>query len=187
MQVYSTSNDAIAVYSSGLDLSGAVDGHHFVWQRIGGSFLLEAKVNQTVDPNSLSAKALLMARNSLATGSPFIALARMATGQLGCKGRSIAAGGIVDMMSPAWQLAPSNPCWLRLRRVGNTFTGQYKSSGGDWATFYTFADTNGVFSASMVLGLSVTSPTYSAAYPLQSATFSEIRLTRLYGTVIQMR
>lgn len=186
-QVYSTSNDAIAVYSAGLDLSGAVDGHHFVWQRVGGSFLIEAKINQTVDPNSLSAKALLMARNSLATGSPFIAPARMATGQLGCKGRTTSGGSIADMLSPAWQLAPSNPCWLRLQRVGNTFTAQYKNSGGDWATFFTFVDTNGVFSPSMVVGLSVTSPTYSTAYPLQSATFSEIRLAPLYGTIIQMR
>ncbi len=184
---YDSTNDAITVSSAGLDLSGAVDGHHFVWQQMGGSFLIEAKVYQTVDPLSLSAKALLMARNNIATGSPFLAPTRMATGQLGCKGRTTAGGSIADMMSPAWQGAPTNPCWMRLKRVGNTFTALYKNSGGDWTTFYTFVDSNAVFNASMVVGLSVTSPTYSAAYPLQSATFSEIRLTRLYGTLLRVK
>jgi len=184
---YDSTNAAITVASAGLDLSGAVDGHHFVWQQLGGSFLLEAKVYQTVDPASLSAKALLMARNNIATGSAFLAPTRMATGQLGCKGRTTAGGSIADMMSPAWQGAPTNPCWMRLKRVGNTFTGQYKNSGGDWTTFYTFVDSNAVFNASMCVGFSVTSPTYSAAFPLQSATFSEIRITRLYGTLLRVK
>jgi len=90
-------------------------------------------------------------------------------------------------MSPAWQGAPTNPCWMRLKRVGNTFTGQYKNSGGDWTTFYTFVDSNAVFNASMVVGFSVTSPSYSTAFPLQSATFSEIRITRLYGTLLRVK
>ena len=184
---YDSTNAAITVASAGLDLSGPTDGHHFVWQQTGGSFLLEAKVYQTVDPLSTSAKALLMARNSIATGSPFLAPARMASGQLGCKGRTTAGSSIADMMSPAWQGAPTNPCWLRLKRVGNTFTSQYKNSGGDWTTYFTFVDSNAVFNASMVVGLSVTSPSYSAAYPLQSATFSEIRLVRLYGTIITVK
>ena len=181
---YDSMNAAITVASAGLDLSGAVDGHHFVWQQLGGSFLLEAKVYQTVDPASLSAKALLMARNTIATGSAFLAPTRMATGQLGCKGRTAAGGNIADMMSPAWQGAPTNPCWMRLKRAGNTFTGQYKNSGGAWTTFYTFVDSNAVFNASMCVGFSVTSPSYSTAFPLQSATFSEIRLVRLTGTTI---
>jgi len=184
---YDSTNASITVASAGLDLSGSTDGHHFVWQQVGGPFLLEAKVFQTADPLSLSAKALLMARNSIATGSPFLAPARMATGQLGCKGRTAAGSGIADMMSPAWQGAPTNPCWMRLKRVGNTFTGQYKNSGGAWTTFYTFVDSNAVFNASMAVGLSVTSPTSSAAYPLQSATFSEIRITPLYGTLMSLR
>ena len=184
---YDPTNDAITVASAGLDLSGPTDGHHFVWQQIGGSFLIEAKVYQTLDPASLSAKALLMARNSIATGSPFLAPARMATGSLGCKGRTTAGSSIADMMSPAWQGAPTNPCWMRFKRVGNTFTGLYKTSGGDWTTFYTFVDSNAVFNASMVVGLSVTSPSFSAAYPLQSATFSEIRLIRLYGTLLRVK
>lgn len=183
---YDAQNDAITVASAGLDLSGTTDGHYFVWQRVGGSFLIEAKINQTVDPSALSAKALLMARNDLATGSAFLAPARMTTGQLGCKGRTTTGGSIVDMMSPAWQGAPTNPCWLRLKRVGKTFTSQYKNSGGEWTTFYTFVDVNGVFNASMVVGLSVTSPTYSTAYPLEIATFSEIRLTPLYGTFLRL-
>ena len=184
---YDSTNEAITVASAGLDLSGATDGHHFVWQRIGGSFLLQAKVYQPVDPLSLSAKALLMARNDIATGSPFLAPVRMATGNLGCKGRTTVGGNINDMMSPAWQGAPTNPCWMRLMRVGKTFTGQYKSSGGAWTTFYTFVDSNAVFNASMYVGFSVTSPSSSAAYPLQSATFSEVRITPLYGTLLRVK
>jgi len=184
---YDSTNSAITVASAGLDLSGPTDGHHFVWQKVGGSFLIEAKVYQTVDPASLSAKALLMARNDITTGSAFLAPTRMATGQLGCKGRTTVGGSIADMMSPAWQGAPTNPCWLRLKRVGKTFTGEYKNSGGAWTTFYSFVDSSAVFNASMYVGLSVTSPTYSAAYPLQSATFSEIRCVPLYGTVLMLK
>ena len=187
-QVYSTSNDAITVYSAGVDLSGPIDGHHLVWQQIGGSFQFEAKVFQLVNTNATSAKALLMARNTLATGSPLIAPARMATGQLGVKARRVLNGTIDDMMTPAWQYAPANPCWMRLTRRGNTFTGQFKNtSTNEWTTFYTFIDTNAIFTSSMIVGLSVTSPNAPSNTPFPNATFSDIRLFRLTGSILLLK
>ncbi len=175
----------ITVGSSGVDLSGAAEGHHFIWKTISGPFLLEAKVTQQTDVNALSAKALLMIRTSLVSGSPFLAPARMATGQLGYKARLAEGGTITDLL--AWQGTPTNPCWLRVKRRGNTFTTSFKNTGGDWTDFHTYVDTNGVFNTSLVAGFSVTSPTTTSTKFLQTATFSEIRLTPLYGTILLLQ
>lgn len=187
-QVYSTSNDAITVYSAGLDLSGLTDGHHLVWQPMEGSFHFEAKIYQLINTNAFSTKALLMARNTLATGSPLIAPARMATGQLGCKGRLAAGNNIADMLSPAWQYTPANPFWMLLTRRGNTFTAAFKNASTNaWTTFYTFVDTNQVFTSSMIVGLSVTSPNAPSNAPFPNATFSDIRLFHLTGSILLLK
>ena len=71
--VYDANTGTLTLSSCGLDVNGDQEGHYFVWQKIGGPFLLEAKVNQIVDPQAPSAKALLMARNGIASGLAFLA------------------------------------------------------------------------------------------------------------------
>jgi regulation of enolase protein 1 (concanavalin A-like superfamily) len=173
----------IVVSSAGVDLSGTGEGHHFVWQPVRGGFLLEALVTQRVDAASLSAKALLMVRSGLATGNAFLAPARMATGQLGVKARLTAGGAIADQLTPAWQGTPSNPCRLRLRRLGNAFTAEYQNTGGLWQPLYYYVDTNRVFSADVQVGFSVTSP----GTTLQSAVFSEMQLKPLGGLILMVQ
>lgn len=183
---YDAGSGGITVGSYGLDLTGTSEGHHFVWQQIGGPFLLEAKVTQQVDAAALSAKALLMVRKDLTFGSVLLAPARMATGQYGCKGRLTPGGNITDLLSPAWQGPVTNPCRLRIKRQGDTFTCQVMSEGGAWETFYTFTDSGGVFGSKVYAGFAVTSPTATTPQWLQTATFSDIRFTPLYGTVMML-
>ncbi len=179
---YDAPSGGITVCSYGLDLEGGNEGHHFVWQPISGPFLLEAKVTQTIDPLTPAAKALLMVRNGVESGSAFLAPARAASGQLGYKARLTTGGPITDLLG--WQGAPTNPCWMRIKRVGNTFTTQVRDAGGEWQTFQTFVDSANVFNATLYAGFSVTSPLSGTTVPLQSATFSDIRFTPLYGTMI---
>ena len=179
---YDAPSGGITVYSYGLDLNGDNEGHHFVWQPISGPFLLEAKVTQNVDPMNTDAKALLMVRNGIESGSAFLAPARMATGQLGYKARLVAGTPLFDKLP--WQGAPTNPCWMRIKRVGQAFTTQVRNDGGEWQTFDTFEDVDSVFNATVYAGVSVTASSSATTVPLQSATFSEIRLTRLFGTMI---
>ena len=184
--IYDAGTGSLTLYSGGLDINGDAEGHYFVWQAIKGPFLLEAKLNQNVDAQSTSAKALLMVRNGIESGRAFLAPARMATGQLGYKARLADGALIQDLLS--WQGAPSNPCWMRLKRSGNTFTTFVRNGDGDaWQPFHTFVDTNEVFGATMYAGLSVTAPQESSARLLQSAAFTQFRLARLFGTLIAIK
>jgi len=183
---YDAATGALTLSSGGLDISGGAEGHHFVWQRIGGPFLLEAKINQNVDPQSTSAKALLMVRNGIESGRAFLAPTRMASGQLGYKARLADGATIQDLLS--WQGSPSNPSWMRIKRLGNTFTTQIRNGDNDpWQTFHSFVDTNGIFNATMYAGFSVSAPQESTTNLLQSSTFTQFRLTPLYGTLITVR
>lgn len=184
--LYDAGTGSLTLYSCGMDISGDSEGHHFVWQTIKGPFLLEAKLNQNVDPLSTNAKALLMVRNGIESGRAFLAPARMATGQLGYKARLADGATVTDLL--LWQGAPSNPCWMRLKRSGNTFTTFVRDGDGDaWLPFHTFVDTNNVFGATMYAGFSVTAPQESSASLLQSATFTHFRLARLFGTLITIK
>jgi hypothetical protein len=186
---YDAASGGIRITSGGLDLSGASEGHHFVWQPFRGPFLLEAKVEQHTDAAATSAKALLMVRNALESGSPFLASARMAStpGKHGCKGRVTPGGTVLDLPVPAWQGEITNPCWMRLKRVGGTFTMDVRNEGGEWATFFTYEDAAAVFTSDVVVGFSVTSPLLATGGTLPGATFSETRLVPLSGTVLLMR
>ncbi|MDR2849470.1 MAG: discoidin domain-containing protein, partial [Verrucomicrobiota bacterium] len=148
----------ITVASYGADLSSTSEGHHFVWQPVHGSFLLEAKVTRPLF-TTVSSKALLMARAQPQNGSPFIAVALMGqptTNNFAVKGRTAINGNIADLSDPAWLRGPgSEPVWLRLKRVGPTFTCQFKEQGGDWTTRHIWEDTDALFPPDLAVGLSV--------------------------------
>ena len=178
----------IRISSGGMDFNGANEGNHFVWQTASGSFLLEATVEQFSEGQT-SAKAMLVMRNALASGSPLLAAARMTStpsASYGTKGRLTPGATITDLLAPPWISGPevTNPCRLRLKRLGNVVTMGILNENADWVNYYTYTDTNAVFNSDVFVGLAVTSPNTGAGGVLPSALFTDIRLVPLSGTML---
>ena len=175
---------AITVSSGGMDFHAAAEGHHFVWQPVRGTFLFEAKVEQA--PLGItSAKAMLMMRSSLESGSPLLAAGRAAATPAiyGGKQRLTSGAAIANTFDP-WLSGATSPCWLRLTRSKDTVTMAIRNDGGDWTTFYNDTSAGAAFSDEVLVGVAVSASAVGADGTLPSAVFSDIRLIPLTGTVL---
>ncbi|MCL1920563.1 MAG: discoidin domain-containing protein [Kiritimatiellaeota bacterium] len=176
---------------AGGDLSGTGENHHYAWQSIRGDFLFEAKVHLDILPGGNSGKALLMVRNDLPGGSPFLAAASITSATLGrfnVKQRLAPGINITDGTTWAGPDPSPNPFHLRVSRKKDTFTFAYRDAqGGGWVAYHTFEDTEKVFPHALYAGLSVCAPDGGTQAMFQTATFSEISLKSLNGTVLMVR
>jgi len=119
---------AVRVMGSG-DLGGTGDDFHYSWQRRTGDFDLRARLTD-FDPTDPFAKAGLMVRDTLGRGSRFVS-ALATPGTVGCffmartrEGGAATTSGYLPVNYPN--------TWLRLRRVGNTFTAFASWDGVQW-------------------------------------------------------
>ncbi|MCL2105312.1 MAG: hypothetical protein FWH21_09775, partial [Kiritimatiellaeota bacterium] len=174
----------------GADLAGGQEGYHFLWQKIRGDFIFEAKVEMDIDPLRPDGKAMLMCRNELPTRAPFLALVCAAytpEGRLNVKFRTQQNANVSDVFQP-WIEQLGNPCHLRIKRAKGVFEFFYRNPGETgWTPLHTFLDTEAVFAQDLYVGVAVTSPIGASLRPLQEATFSDITLKKLNGTVILLR
>jgi hypothetical protein len=118
---------AFRVRSSGTNVLGTEDSCHFVFKPVSGTSELVARVSkvQLTDP---WARAGLMMRESLAAGSRNVFLSVTA-----------ARGGVFqwrersgEETSVTLDRSFAVPCWLKLKREGNTFTALRSRNGGQW-------------------------------------------------------
>jgi len=116
------------VRSSGTNVLGDADACHFVFKPVSGTSELVARVSrvQLTDP---WARAGLMMRESLAAGSRNVFLSATA-----------ARGGVFqwrerlgEETNVSLDRGISVPCWLKLKREGNTFTALRSRNGAQWA------------------------------------------------------
>ena len=187
---------SITVGSAGGQIYGTNEGYHYVWQGMHGDFIFEAKAYMDIDPLRPSSKALLMVRDGLPGGSPFFAAVAAcstnwgtgATGQFNVNQRIPPTATITDALS--WSGPFVNPFYLRIKREKGVFTFAYRdpASPPNWVTYYTFADTGGIFAKDLYVGLGVSAPVQTSANMFQTVTFSEIKLQRLNtGTMLLIR
>jgi regulation of enolase protein 1 (concanavalin A-like superfamily) len=169
--------DGVFSLQGTMDIWGPMDGGHFVWQPIQGDFVFIARVTSMDNPGKVAhAKAGLCIRESIDGGSPRVA--QCITAVDGTQflyrekdGKTIRDKPAADAAKPS---VPKEkfPCWLKLVRQGNVFTG-YESLDGQtwWPTGTIKLD----LKADALIGLSSSSHATDA---LTTSVFDHVTLTR---------
>ncbi len=143
--------NGLSVTAVGSDIGGVADQFGFNYQLLTGDFDMSVRLASLSDPNPF-AKAGLMARESMAPGSQFVAaFATPAMNGDSFMWRSPTG----NTASSAGSFPPNFPNgWLRLKRTGNVFTGYASYDGQTWTQL-------GIASISMtnqvLFGMAVTS------------------------------
>jgi len=128
---FTLTTNGVNVSSAGNDIGGTNDQFNFQYQSQNGNFDVTVCL-AGLGLSDLWAQAGLMARASLAAGSPFAAT--LATP--GMNGEFFAGRTTTNGVATASGNFPVNypNTWLRLNRVGNVFTGFGSYDGINWAT-----------------------------------------------------
>lgn len=116
------------ISGSGADIQGSADAFHFAYVTFRGDGSLRTRVNSIVDTNRF-AKGGLMFRESLLPGSRNVMMEMKSTTGSEFQFRSATYGQTTVGFRDA-DVHP--PCWVRIDRVGDRFTGYYSSDGFNW-------------------------------------------------------
>ena len=144
----SFANGAFALTGSGGDIWDNADGFHFVHKAANGDVTITARVNSVQGTNAW-AKAGVMIREDLTAGSRHVLGAVTAQNGVAIQWRN-ATGSISENVNLVGYAAPY---WVRLSRVGNTFT-VYRSP--DNVSWFTVGSTTIALNAAVQVGLVVT-------------------------------
>ena len=182
----------------GEDLSYSYNGYNFMWQEVKGDFTLRAVI-QSIPGNNRWAgpKAGLMVRSSLDATSMMSAYGVKRLYEylvlVGRQRTSAAPGGIyaqktVDGIAEGNVYYVSETAYVKLQRVGNTFTFSYKeSSSAPWTKIYEYADTNGEYGETVYVGPTAFGNDAGGGdldVPYYRWRFSNVRLSTSNGTVV---
>ncbi|HEY2951357.1 MAG TPA: PA14 domain-containing protein, partial [Verrucomicrobiae bacterium] len=159
---YDSTNGIYTVKAGGADIWANADQFHFAWQLRTNDFDIKVRVESLTLENDYT-KAGLMARESLAAGSPHVYASVFADNRPRANNVGgyemvyrITTGGLSDAIYPPLpQPLVSYPNgWLRLRRAGNEFTAFASSNGVSWIKY---ATTNLALPPTIYFGMGVTS------------------------------
>ena len=159
-------DNSISITAGGADVWGVEDEFRFVYMEQTGDFDLVAQIESLSDPH-LYTKAGLMAREDLSDNSRHIFFQvfpnnnprNKNNGGYEFQYRKEKAGEMKAIYPARFDGTPEFPVnypntWIRLKRVGNDFTGFYSADGKTWKPYTTF---NMEISKKVYLGFAVTS------------------------------
>ncbi len=163
----SLSSRDITIVAGGEDIWGARDEFHFAYLPVTGNFELSVRLDSLAMADVYT-KAGIMLRASLAEGAEHVMLLAFGDNQPRNKNNGglefqsrLTANGPCHGIYPPQPLPPqpdfpaSYPnVWLKLIRVGDTFTSQSSQDGQHWKTFSVHQQT---LPAAAYLGLAATS------------------------------
>src|SRR5438477_6230920 len=135
---------------SGADIGGSADAFHYIYQPLNGDGKIIARV-ATQENSNPSAKAGLMIRETLATGSKYAAVVITPSSGIAFQRRTAVNGTTAKTSAPGTQLVA--PYWLKLTRTGNSLASYYSSDGVTWTSGGSATVTMG---SSVFIGLAVT-------------------------------
>lgn len=161
------SSGAFTVNGSGSDIWGTSDGFRFVYQALSGDVEIKARVTGIQNTNGW-AKAGVMIRESLASGSPHGFMLVSAASGLAFQHRAATGGS-----SGSAGASGSAPRWVRLTRVGGTLTGYSSDNGTSWVQV---GSQSVPLAGTVYVGLAVTAHNNSV---LCQATFENVSATVL--------
>lgn len=160
---------------AGVDLSGATDGFRYVYQSLRGDGSITARV-AALSGGGTFAKAGLMIRESLAVGARHATVDFRADGQAESLHRSNVGGFTTSVAGGA----ASAGVWLRLTRLGNTFTAERSADDVNWTTFDTATI---AMNADVLIGMAVSS---NAERLLASGAFDQLSVTGDVGPQVYL-
>jgi glucuronoarabinoxylan endo-1,4-beta-xylanase len=141
-------NGVFTVTASGNDIWNTADGCRFVYETNGGNSTILARVRSEQSTNAM-AKAGVMIRDSLNPGAANAFIGVTPGNGLIFQYRSSTGGGSISNNVTGI----SAPCWVKLVRSGNTFTGYSAPDGTNWTQQGTATFT---MASTAYLGLAVT-------------------------------
>jgi regulation of enolase protein 1 (concanavalin A-like superfamily) len=138
--------------AGGADVYGTTDQFRFAYRVLAGDFDVVVRLDGLAATDSW-AKAGLMARESLAANARNVfAFATPSTNGYRLQTRT-ATGGSTTLSATGGAVTYPNT-WLRLRRVGNTFTAYRGTTGTTWAQY---AATTMTLPSNIYVGMAATS------------------------------
>jgi fibronectin type 3 domain-containing protein/regulation of enolase protein 1 (concanavalin A-like superfamily) len=152
-----------SVTGAGADIWGTADAFHFVWQPLDGDGAIIARV-ATQSATDVWSKAGVMIRDTLDANSAYAGVFITPSNGAAFQYRAT-AGGVSTNAVTTGLVAPH---WVKLARVGTTFTAYTSTDGVTWTTRGSQTVTMGT---SIYVGLAVTSHTTAA---LGTATFDNV-------------
>jgi lysophospholipase L1-like esterase len=127
-------DNRLIVLGAGVSVGGAADAFRFVAQPVSGDMEVTARYVGQRNMNPLSttlpeSSAGVMLRVGTGAGARHVSV--LATPQNGVSLRWRTADGANTGIVTVANVSP--PVWLRVRRVGNVFTGFYSANGSNWS------------------------------------------------------
>ena len=152
-----------SVTGAGADIWGTSDAFHYVWQNFDGDGAIIARV-ASQSTTDASAKAGVMIRDTLAANSAYAGVFITPSNGVVFQSRATAGG----TSTTAITAGPVAPYWVKLARVGTTFTAYTSADGATWTALGSQTLTLGT---SIYVGLAVCSHTTAT---LGSVTFDNV-------------
>ena len=157
-----------AVSAAGSDIWGASDQFRFVYMPLTGDGTITARVATEPATNSWT-KVGVMFRNTLDAASAY-AMSMVTPGNgAGLQYRTTSGGSSVNTMTAGL----AAPCWVRVTRMGNSFTAYFSANGTAWTQ--SGAAQTIVMNNTVYVGLVVCS---HASGSLNTSTFDNLSVTQ---------
>lgn len=148
----SAAGGILTLTGSGTNIWGTTDQFTYFYQpNVSGDFTIDVQVKGMLTGTAASAKAGVMVRQSLAANSPHATALLTRSNGAGFYRRVTSGGTSTNTLSGAGNLAPE---WVRISRVGNTFTTYHSEDGLSWTTIGSQAIT---MTNPVIVGLAVSS------------------------------
>ena len=158
----------LVVHGAGTDIGGPSDSFHLSYKMVSGDTTISTHV-VSFSNRAEKAKVGVMVRATADPGSPFVLVYLGALGGTHMRERATAGADAAEAGSDANATAPT---WIRLSRVGDTFTGYESADGTSWTKL---GSTTIPMPADVMVGLAVAS---SSSIILTSATFDSTQIGR---------
>jgi len=146
----SSASCAWTIEGSGVDIWDTTDEFHYVYRSLSGDGQIIARVASVENTNAW-AKAGVMIRETLNANSKH-AMMVVTPGSGTAFQRRTSTGGISDNDNVTGRVAPY---WVKLKRIGNTFSGYESSNGSAWTQVGSSVSIT--MASNVYIGLTVTS------------------------------
>lgn len=143
------SNSSFTVSAAGFDIWSTSDSFHYVYQLLSGDMEIVARVASIQNTNSW-AKSGVMIRETLAANSSHASMLLTPGNGMNFQHRVNTGGSSSNTVGGA----ASAPYWVKLTRVGNTFTSAKSTDGTNWTVVGSVTIT---MSPNVYIGLALTS------------------------------
>ena len=158
------------ITAGGTDISGTADQFHFAYKQVTGNFDVKVRVQSLVNTN-VYAKAGIMARTGLGANAANVYALITPAEQAARLTFRRTDGAITEALGSGSAPAVFPNAWIRLRRVGDTFTYFRSTDGVAWTHFKSITLALG---PTMYLGLAVTSHNTTTATVAQLRDFGNM-------------